>query len=295
MGKIRVATGLLAVFLGGCQGARLLDDASATRDDRIGLRTRMVLVDDVLTEDEASAYAGSRMAPPPAGPPPLPFAPGSDFPPPPPMPPPGPVVAAPCAPPRAAEVDRAIGSHHWVEACPPPCPPAPCCPPKKEQKRCCGNGYVGVAFYALPGLGFGVNGGWIFSRNCTANLALEVGMNYQDLWTGINDNEDFTGKLFGANVGVKASFLPEARHHPVLRAGLGWRFQSENNRTSDVGLVDLKGEYYGGYVGVGYEFDLGCNGCWTTGPSADFWAGVRPSGSGWGRTLTLGWHLIRNF
>ena len=72
------------------------------------------------------------------------------------------------------------------------------------------------------------------------------------------------------------------------------RTRAEANRTATLGTIEDKGEYYGGYASVGYEFDL-FNCCLTTGPSVDFWGGVRPSGSGGAWSVSFAWHFITNF
>ena len=52
--------------------------------------------------------------------------------------------------------------------------------------------------------------------------------------------------------------------------------------------------YFGGYVGVGWEWDL-FGGCVTTGPEVWAWAGYPEDGADWGWTATVAWHFLFNF
>lgn len=180
-----------------------------------------------------------------------------------------------------------------------PCPtPAKVEPQWRTRVECCNRGYFGGHVSMVPGIGFGLEGGYIVRRSPMADIALELAMPYQDLYHGILNNEKDTGKTIGGNIGVKMIFRPECNGHPILRGGFGWRFLTEHNRSGDVGKLDEKGEYFGGYLSLGYEWDIGksCNSRgWSTGPSVDLWGGLRSfeTPSAW--TAGVSWHLVKNF
>lgn len=191
---------------------------------------------------------------------------------------------APCAPP-----------------CPMPCPspcdpcPAPCDPCAKP----CYEGYGGFSLQAYPGLGFGVEFGMWFARSSCVNWAWEFSLNYQDLYTDFNNiHSQEGGKWNSARLGVKASFLPQGNSHPVLRAGLGWGVESgDADNDYDIGdIIDTPGQtnYYGGFFGVGWEFDL-FKGRITTGPEVYAFAGYPEEGDEWTWTGTFAWHFLVNF
>jgi hypothetical protein len=142
----------------------------------------------------------------------------------------------------------------------------------------------------------GVEFGRVFKITDAVRWSWEMSLNYQDLYQGFNNNEGRTGKWVFARLGVKASLSPRARSHWTFRGGLAWgRATEDPGRNLDIGTFDApgRGDYYGGYVGLGYEWDLfDC--CITTGPEVQLFAGVRPSGSGWAIAPSLMWHVLFN-
>ena len=129
--------------------------------------------------------------------------------------------------------------------------------------------------------------------------AWEVGLSYQDLTDDFNNiSKGEAGKWMGARVGVKANFLPRGNHHPVLRAGFGWNIAtgdvSNNFDIGDITETDFAVNYFGGYLGIGYEFDL-FNGAVTTGPEIFGFAGVGDRSDAEAYTATIAWNFLVNF
>lgn len=185
--------------------------------------------------------------------------------------------------------------------CPSPCAPSfdPCPDPCDPCKKPCFKGYGGISLQAYPGLGFGVEFGMWFARLSCVDLAWEVGLSYQDLTDSFNGIETGqAGKWMGARAGVKASFLPQGNSHPTLRAGLGWNIAtgdvSNNYDIGDITETDFAINYFGGYLGVGWEFDL-FNGAITTGPEIFGFAGFGDRDNAEAYTATIAWHFLVNF
>lgn len=182
--------------------------------------------------------------------------------------------------------------------CPLPCP-SPCPKPCDPCRKPCFKGYGGISIQAYPGLGVGVLfGGW-FARTSCANFAWEIGLSYQDLTDDFNNiATGEAGKWMGARVGVKTSFFPRKNHHPTLRAGFGWNIAtgdvSNDYDIGDITETEFAVNYFGGYLGIGYEFDL-FNGAITTGPEVWGFAGWGDRDSAEAYTATVAWHFLVNF
>lgn len=134
----------------------------------------------------------------------------------------------------------------------------------------CPEGYVGMSGNVLPGLGFGMQFGYIFERTPCIIWSVEGGMSYHDM-TNIISPDISSAKMFMANVGVRALFLPQSRIHPILTAGVGWYHATGAPGTVEVAQIDFAGDYLGGYVGFGAMYELSDR--WTTGPEFRFWLG----------------------
>jgi len=247
-------------------------------------------------------------------------------PPPPPPPPPGdtiivvpqrPVYEQPIYPtdqprdrtydpyaPSVQDFDRATGAvRQRTGPCAPrmnpmpiPCDPCDPCPPCPKPQFDC---YGGFNLSAYPGIGFGVEFGMWFARSNCVDWAGELNLNYQDLTEDFNNiHSGEGGKWVNARLGVKASFMPRGNSHPVLRAGLGWGVESgDAGEDYDIGdIPENPGQtnFFGGYVGAGWEWDL-FNGRVTTGPEVWAFAGYPEKGSDWAWTATFAWHVLFNF
>ena len=152
---------------------------------------------------------------------------------------------------------------------------------------------------AYPGLGFGVEAGMWFARSDVVDWAFEVGMSYQDLTDGFNNIDTAeSGKWVGARLGVKASFMPKCNSHPVLRAGFGWNVATGDVANEyDIGDITESisaVNYFGGYLGIGWEWDL-FRGRVTTGPEIYAFGGFPEQGDDWAVTGTFAWHFLVNF
>jgi len=71
-----------------------------------------------------------------------------------------------------------------------------------------------------------------------------------------------SGDFFQVQAGVKQTLSPGHPRRPVVRYGLTWL-----RATSSSSLLDEAGDYFGGYAGVGYEWDLSPR--WTIAPQVN--------------------------
>ncbi len=102
--------------------------------------------------------------------------------------------------------------------------------------------HLGPSISALPGSGFGVTAGQVYSDRGRFNYALEA---------SAARHETTEGTFSQASIGVKQTASPGHETHWVFHYGLTW-FRS----TGSNGLIDVPGDYVGGYVGAGYEWHL---------------------------------------
>lgn len=112
-----------------------------------------------------------------------------------------------------------------------------------------GEVYAGLTVVAVPAIGVGLEFGQRFSRTRTADWAFEMQAAWQDLGAAVCC--DTSGTFAQIAGGVKATFRPLSRSHPVLRGGFGW-FRS----TGSTELVETPGDYVSLYVGAGWEWDI---------------------------------------
>jgi len=146
-------------------------------------------------------------------------------------------------------------------------------------------------------------GGYLNSPKPCATLSWEFNLNYQDLTDGFNGiDTGQSGKWNSARVGLKASFFPKKQSHPTVRAGLGWAIATGDTKDDfDFGTIkrpeNTATNYFGGYVGVGWEWDFElCGNCFTTGPEFYVFGGFSDQGSDdYAFTGTVAWHFLWNF
>jgi hypothetical protein len=159
----------------------------------------------------------------------------------------------------------------------------------------------------LPGIGFGVQFGAIIKRTDCVIWSIEGGMSYHD-FTDVISPDVSGSKLFVANLGVRALFLPASRIHPFATAGIGWWHATGSPAQVEVAQIDFRGDYIGGYLGFGALFEIDSK--WTTGPEFRFFMGSNiealPARSDNNATAQRGlrhfsyipmvyWHLHYNF
>jgi len=160
------------------------------------------------------------------------------------------------------------------------------------NKRC--GGYVGGSLAVLPGLGAGLEFGVNFKKTQRLLWSWELGLVYQDLTDVITGPETERGKFLEARVGVRARLNPCcSRWHPTFRAGIGWMNVTGRIAGINTASFDSRGDYFGGYVGAGLEYDLGRR--WSTGPEAAVFAGANVNNGDFGLAPTVFWHLNYKF
>jgi hypothetical protein len=147
---------------------------------------------------------------------------------------------------------------------------AACCPPAEERPACgcpcppdpllrggcprdCGEWYVGAGPSALPNVGAYVQFGRVFRSDACGIWAAEARLGWQpwDDKTFADNGQPAAGDWYQAEVGVALRTQPEARRHAVWRAGAMW-FQANG----EPNWVDTPGDWFGGYVGFGFETDI---------------------------------------
>ena len=162
----------------------------------------------------------------------------------------------------------------------------------------CGNpcgGYVGASFVVGPGYGGALEFGINFKRTKSVLWSWDFALMYLDYTDAIDggDNKE-GGKANMFRAGVRARFMPCCRWHPTVRAGLSWFQAGGKPELLSAAEIDADGDYFGGYVGVGLEFDI--NRRWSTGPEIMGYAGVDLSNTD--QTAFMGmlwWHLNYKF
>jgi len=150
--------------------------------------------------------------------------------------------------------------------------------------------YVEGAFAALPQLGVSAGGGAVLEHTEKGLFAVEGAGTYQFLSDDdlASDGRGTAGSFTQAHLGLKHSFLYQPRRHVTLRYGAMWF-----RMTGAPLIVEEPGDYYGLYVGLGFETDLSDH--WTMGPEIRG-AAVDRNGSG-GRDFLAEffWHVIFYF
>ena len=122
-------------------------------------------------------------------------------------------------------------------------------------------GYVGLAGSLLPNVGLQVFGGRVIGGRCTAPTSLEAGLTWQflDDEAFADDGNPEAGNWFQADVGLRFTRSIACARRSVLRVGASYV-----HAEGDPNILQFPGDYFGGYVGVGFEADL--NGSVTIGP-----------------------------
>lgn len=118
-------------------------------------------------------------------------------------------------------------------------------------RRRIGDVYAGLHLAVGPGLGGGVTLGQVATRRKGYEISFEMLATIQNLENDVlfSDGDGDYAQLRG---GLKASLNPDGPCHWVGRAGLCWL-----RNTAEVDFLDDPGDYVGGYVSLGYEWDVG--------------------------------------
>jgi len=128
-------------------------------------------------------------------------------------------------------------------------------------ERRCPTGYVGLAGSLLPNVGLQVFGGRVIGGSRAAPTSLEAGLTWQflDDEAFADDGNPEAGDWVQADVGLRFTRSIACARRSVLRVGASYvHAEGEPN------ILQFPGDYFGGYVGVGFETDL--NGSVTIGP-----------------------------
>ncbi|MHC4549574.1 MAG: hypothetical protein ACYTEZ_12445 [Planctomycetota bacterium] len=108
--------------------------------------------------------------------------------------------------------------------------------------------YGGVALAGLPDVGGSlVAGQWFSKATARYDFAFELRGTYQRA----EDSATQDGKFFQIQAGVKQVTSPGHRQRWVFRYGATW-FRA----TGDPNILELPGDYFGAFGGVGYEWYL---------------------------------------
>lgn len=148
------------------------------------------------------------------------------------------------------------------------------------------NFYAGGGLSLFPNIGASIHAGYVVKRFSKFELAAEAEGIWQflDDETFADDENDAAGNWYQLKLGGLARFAPEARRHLTTRAGFTW-FQANGVPN----MVEKPGDYYGGYVGVGFETDLTPN--LTIGPEFTLLVTKGPDTWNDGVVPQLGWKL----
>ena len=321
MGRYGIALVACMIVLAGCAGPRVTSAGDETIADLPAARGWAADGYMLRTDTDLGAPPAGNAAPAAASdgdwpaPPPPPVAAAADE--------TAPVEEAPAAPSEEAPTS---GDEEVIEVTPedveiqPVAPDAPrlggccggckkgCCDQGCQHCPCpdpCGNpcgGYLGGSLQFAPGLGIGLEWGINLKRTDCYLLSFEMGTSYQDLYDefldpgnvqGATGDDNLGGKAYSMRVGLRWRFKPCCTWHPTLRAGIAWyRFTGgpEHLTLADVGS---EGDYLGGYLGAGIEWDL--NARWSTGPEVMGFYGVDPESGDTALTWTLLWHINYKF
>ena len=150
--------------------------------------------------------------------------------------------------------------------------------------------YAGGAFTAIPGVGLAAGGGKVIHGTERSDWSAEAQLirHFLDDKDIADDERADHGRLTAIRAGLKHTFSPGHKRHLVVRYGFQF-----NRATGVPGIVDLPGDYLGGYLGVGFETDL--NRHWTMGPELSFALLEGEGALPLEFVPTFFWHLIRNF
>lgn len=147
--------------------------------------------------------------------------------------------------------------------------------------------YAGGSFSAIPAVGLALEGGKVLACPDSFDWAAEG----QIVWQFLDDKDLADdghadhGEMAAVRAGFKHSTSPGHKRHLTLRYGFEYY-----HATGDPGIVDRPGDYYGAYVGFGFETELGPH--WTMGPelsAAALW------GEGTAVVPTFFWHIVYDF
>jgi hypothetical protein len=150
--------------------------------------------------------------------------------------------------------------------------------------------YAGASFSAIPGVGLAAGGGKVLARPEMFDWSGEA----QFVWHFLDD-KDFAddgfsdhGRMTALRAGFKHTTSPGHKRHATCRYGFQYY-----RATGQPGIVDETGDYYGAYLGLGFETELGAH--WTMGPeiSVAFMDGAGDRSTE--VVPTFFWHLIYDF
>ncbi len=150
-----------------------------------------------------------------------------------------------------------------------------------------GEVYAGALASLNPAVGGGLEFGQVFRRSRLATWSFEGRFAVQGLGNelrGSSSQETFS-EVQG---GLKASFRPLSRAHPVVRAGASW-----TRVGGPTHLFGHAGDFYGGYVGLGWEWDI--TDAFTTGPEVSALVATRQNTFELVAIPQLAWHFIVRF
>lgn len=196
-----------------------------------------------------------------------------------------PETATPAAPPAPLPPTPAQVTAATPGAC---MPSGPCC---SQPPVCCeppGQPYIGIGGHMFPGWGGQALVGLTVASSSSLEWAVELGYSYDDL-TEWFTGEGQTGKVHAYTLGLLARTDPCGCRHWSFRGGIAAFNVTGRPQEIEFDFVDLPepGVYYGGYLGIGYEWDLSPN--WSTGPEARILGGWSDDTFGW--TPMLMWNL----
>jgi hypothetical protein len=193
-----------------------------------------------------------------------------------PPPPCAPVICAPCPP--CGPCGPCGPKVRWCDPC---APPPPCSP-----------GYIGVAVAGGPGLGGGIFAGLPVGRDSLAVWFLEGNLTYQDL-SAFAVDENQSGKFMQALVGFKGLFMPDCNFHPTVRAMVGWMVATGDPAAVDIADIPAFDDYFGGYLSVGFEWDVSRR--FSTGPELGVFGGWGVNDADFAVVPQFRWNFIFNF
>ena len=121
--------------------------------------------------------------------------------------------------------------------------------------------YVGGGGSFLPNIGVSAHAGYVFRQRANSYMALEAEGIWQfiDDETFVDDGNPAAGDWTQVRVGLKWADAMGPHTRKVLRAGATYaKAEGVPN------IVQSPGDYFGAYIGAGFETDLNRN--WTIGP-----------------------------
>jgi len=155
---------------------------------------------------------------------------------------------------------------------------------------------VGASADVFSGLGASVWMGATLDRSEQREFCFEISYTHMDQWEEF-DGEGQTGKFDVLRVGWLCRTDPCCDRHWTWRAGLAYFRASGRPSEIDFDFVDIPipGDYVGGYLGLGYEWDFGPWNRWSHGPELQVLGGFEVNGGDFGFTPTLRWGLSYRF